>query len=578
MPRSHALLASLSVLSLASPASASNNFGVLTQAVPLTPLPGDVLAPAVELQYSSAAGSSAAGVGWDLPWSTVRLDLREGVPYSSFPDLWDCDPEEWAGRVWLDGFELVPSPKDPLVEQPHACIFRTRPDTFSIAMPIFRPGASRVVHDHPNEQPVAWVVMKPDGGLWWYGDSTPDILTPYRAVSDGSSSAGQRLNTEWKLHHVQDRDGNLTTWHPDELPGAHTGALAKAREVLLGAITWGRPLGDRGAEYAFDAQGDSINGIHHAGLSYSGGGSTGVFQALMADPYNYFPSDIPHYYGLCFDWEERPDRSVSHRTGGAQAQTRRLFQAATAAGIGGLTSHPGCKKFSLGTPSGPGFLRGWRLQYDQGSTGRSRLTRVFPVQGYDGSGQYPGVPANGTVPWSIHNPNLHENPWEFFWTDNAVLDPSGPAVVEVDSDSTWEHDEAFWLDEHWQEGGMPISTMQDIDGNGAPEVIRRTTHREDFPDLEASLGEFVWGQLDLVVGGSVNPSFLVTTHEGDGFSAAQRAVVDPIALQETRDINIVAACAEGGPLEPPGGCESTAPDLPPVDLRSRACPDRVAQA
>ena len=283
------------LLLLVGPARAANNFGVLTQQVPLVPLAGEPLAPEVALQYSSAAGNGAAGVGWDLPWSSIRLDLRGGVPFTSFPEVWDCDPDAWAGRVWLDGCELVPSPDDPLVANPGACVFRTRPDTFAVVMPVFRSGASRVVHDPPSEQPTAWVVARPDGTLWWYGSDTPDILSPYRHVSDGSSARGQRLNTEWRLHHVQDRDGNLTTWHPDELQPAATGALADAREVVLGAITWARPLRNQGAEFAYDAQGDSVQGVHHAGASYQGGGSTGRFQQIMSAPSASFPPEVPHY-------------------------------------------------------------------------------------------------------------------------------------------------------------------------------------------------------------------------------------------------------------------------------------------
>jgi hypothetical protein len=269
---------------------------------------------------------------------------------------------------------------------------------------------------------------------------------------------------------------------------------------------------------------------------------------------------VPHYYGLCFDWEERPDRSVSHRSGEARAQTRRLFQASAVAGIGAISPKPGCKKFGLETPSGPGFLRSWRLQYDQGSTGRSRLTRVFTPPGYDPAGQYPGVPASGSEPWLVGDSDLLENPWEFFWTDNGVLDPGGPAVVEVADDPTWEHDEPFWLEEHWQEGGMPITTLQDINGDGAPELIRHTSEPEDYPDLEASLGETAFGQLDLVAGGSVNASFLIDTHEGDGWSGAFRSLVDPVALLESRDINLVAPCAPGGPLEAPGTCDELPAD------------------
>lgn len=59
-----------------------NNSGAFTYTVPLDVPggPGEVT-PSLALLYSSATGSGNAGFGWQLPYSSIELDLRSGAPW-----------------------------------------------------------------------------------------------------------------------------------------------------------------------------------------------------------------------------------------------------------------------------------------------------------------------------------------------------------------------------------------------------------------------------------------------------------------------------------------------------------------
>jgi hypothetical protein len=109
-----------------------DNSGSFTTQVPFEVPPGPPGGtPSLGLFYSSAAGLGPVGMGWSFPQSSVRLDLKWGVPERWFegPDL--CDPYAFNGRLYIDDHEAVPNPGDPLAPNVDGCVFRTRPDTFS---------------------------------------------------------------------------------------------------------------------------------------------------------------------------------------------------------------------------------------------------------------------------------------------------------------------------------------------------------------------------------------------------------------------------------------------------------------
>jgi hypothetical protein len=235
--RSCPLLAALAAL--AAPAfqpppharAGDGNFGTVTETIAF-PLPEGPpgATPELSLVYSSAAGNGNAGVGASVPWSAIRLDLRDGVPFHSLPESWPCagsgsapsaeEADAWAGRLWLDGTELVAIPQDPVWGGPGRCIFRTRPDSFAAVVPYWPGGGSPALG--PEDllgQPAGFAVIQPDGRIYWYGDDPNRAEPRYRRTTGAAPGAGvpDDLVVQWSLQHVQDRDGNLVSYHPERL-------------------------------------------------------------------------------------------------------------------------------------------------------------------------------------------------------------------------------------------------------------------------------------------------------------------------------------------------------------------------
>lgn len=186
--------------------TARDNSGAASYEIPLEVPPGPAgSTPDLALVYSSAGGLGNAGFGWSLPYSSVHLDQRWGVPIWWLPDGgYDCDPEAWAGRLGLDSMESVPWAGDPLWSRGRRCIYRTRPDTFAAIAPVWRQGpAGPGPITDLDDQPIGWAVLKPDGTVWWYGDDPERGLgapeTTYRRIAPGGSGQSP-IVVEWLLH------------------------------------------------------------------------------------------------------------------------------------------------------------------------------------------------------------------------------------------------------------------------------------------------------------------------------------------------------------------------------------------
>ncbi len=485
-----ALLSSLVLIPLTALGGGSlpaieDNSGAFTYQVPIEVPPGPGgSTPDLALMYSSAGGNGNAGMGWTLPYSSLRLDLKWGVPEYWLPtDL--CDPSEFAGRLYLDGMETVPSTSDPHpAVPPGTCIFRTRPDTFALIVPIWDEGSCGGVADEVSWMPSGFAVVRQDGTAWWYGDEDGCSLD-YRDVAPGAD--GNAVTTEWLLNIVEDRDDNTIRFHPDRDPtrfdplswtepsqtSTHGGC-----DGCLRAVTWAEfdrstpPEGYYGDPAPVEQDGVTVGFDYPEEYAAHAGGLTGSFADFLENPGAFWPEWRPHYYAAMIDWEDRPDVRTSFLTGGARRQDRRIRQVAIGTNAQ-VWRDATTGIVNIDLPEAVEWIRSYRFDYDQGTTGRSRLRRLWTFPGqYDESGVYdPALPSQGDQEWTpsdhVDNPWL-VNPWEFLYSDNSVLDSetwednytSGAAQLELDwvelpfDGPTNEADVAQpWLGSNWQHYG-----------------------------------------------------------------------------------------------------------------------------
>ena len=545
-------LAALVGLVLMGPAVAvggvEGNFGVVTEAVPIELPEGPGLgAPELALVYSAASGYGNAGVGWSLPYSAIRIDLRDGVPAWSFPASYQqaCTNEggDWEARLLLDDMELVPSPDDPVWDGGgQTCVFRTRPDTFTAAVPFWADGSGPGSIQGVADQPVGWAVFHPDGTVWWYGDHPSTSAADRRHSVANEDGAGRAMVTAWYLHHIQDRDGNLISYWPRHVEHVDPRGGAVGVEVGLGAISWAARLSrdDEPGKYGFSPSGDSISGFSTSGGAYSGGGPTGHVQQMLADPGPRFPATPSHYYAVQVDWEPRPDVRSSWLSGTREVQASRPLQLSLARNL--IDIDYGVDGEVLVDVAPPDRIRSWLLQYDSGTTGRSLLRRVWPVLGYQPDGLYAaqGVQADMAGPVDLMASNILQNPWEFEYGDSSVLDPDATAIpADVQE---WDHeDDPFWLQDQFDEGGFAVATLLDITGDGLPDQLQHQASFPTYPDgfspmetAEASTAPFA----DLLAPLESDLHLWVRYNQGDGWSIQVPGPVDPLALYATAYVGL----------------------------------------
>ncbi len=422
-----------------------DNSGTFSMQVPIAVPDGPGgSTPDLSLVYSSAGGSGSAGMGWELPYSSIRLDHRWGVPWYWHGERDECDRYALNGRLFLDDAELVPDDFDPLLgvsedgrpgrrDEP-LCTFRTRPDSFVLIRPVFADGDAG--------QPHGFVVFKPDGTSWWYGDRDPEEGL-YRIRSD-AHDLGQHagdghafvpsITTRWLLHSVMDRDDNTVRFWPDRRPDGLASVPSDPSDRggcdgCLRAVTWGPRV-------RLDPKAPSPPGPAPSPFStYNGGGVTGAFRQALREPARWWPPQEPsHAFFALMDWEPRPDRRVSYATGGQRVADRRLRQVAV--GVHPASVRQQGLRVAVDL-SGATVLRTYRLDYDAGTTARSRLRRVWELPGaYDPSGAYAafGIPFQGTEPWdpATHSGGDLPNPWEFVYSDSATLAGEGDAFALPD--------------------------------------------------------------------------------------------------------------------------------------------------
>jgi|GEM_PF-3492862 len=530
--------------------TASDNSGAFAWQVAIDVPPGPAEAtPALMFAYSSSAGNGEAGVGWSLPYSAIRLDTSWGTPAFWMPGTDLCDPGSFEGRLYLDGAELMPRHTS---DGPTAgvCQLLTRPDTYTSVFPVFGHGECS---GPQSPLPSGFAAVRADGSTWWYGsDEVCD--SPY--VERASDDAGAHP-TRWLLQHVQDRDGNLVTFHPErlrELPDDTDDWWTENRlpasdfggcDGCLRAVTWAERRNDTGSAYGAAPGSAPAYGI-------SAPTQVTRFADFAANPLPFWPQDPDHFYAVQIDWEPRPDIRTSFRTGAARRLDRRIRQIVV---LGDASVRRSNDRVMISGTRSP--IRSYRLDYEAGTTGRSRLTRIWPFPGmYREDGDYGAeigvpLPVNGGSSWlpsSFAEDPRVMNPWEFVWSENSVLLPDWQGEYQLPEEQAvmeFPEDALPWLGAHWREGGYPTISMVDLNGDSLPEIVQ---HNEELPrwhspleGLLDALGSPFIDQLPyapeegVAAPDEADERFWVRWNQGDGFTALVPGPVDPLALQEVGD-------------------------------------------
>lgn len=212
--------------------SASGADGSAGWSIPLevfTP-PARSLSPELTLNYSSTAGNSAFGVGWDLTVATIRRDTRSGVPRYA-------DDDRLTGP---GGSQLLPVGDSRSASQlPFGSGSRRsyRVSTWfeKTTGPAvrFEWWRATVTSDFADE-PTFWIQYSPDGSMSLYGYSAQARLEP----------PGTSLQTaEWCLEETVTARGEhiVWSWRPEDLRGCdategrnHPGVV----NAYLSKVSW----------------------------------------------------------------------------------------------------------------------------------------------------------------------------------------------------------------------------------------------------------------------------------------------------------------------------------------------------
>jgi hypothetical protein len=192
---------------------------------------------------------------------------------------------------------------------------------------------------------------------------------------------------------------------------------------------------------------------------------------------------------------------------------------------------------------------------------------VFRNAGYDATGSYPSVPADGFADFDpAASPQVLVNPWEIVWADNVSLFPAAPALAGPGSPgarSMHHPGDLFWLEEQWQEGGFATAQLADFSGDGMPDQVQHIPSVPPFPNLEGSLVDALLPHVDNSSAPGSDVRLHIRYNRGAfGWSPQVLGPVDPVSLYETRDAQVPVDCDGGGvPDDLPDDCVNSTPEL-----------------
>ncbi|WP_205696105.1 SpvB/TcaC N-terminal domain-containing protein [Conexibacter sp. SYSU D00693] len=160
--------------------------------------------PELTLTYSSTAGSSWVGTGWDLSVGAIEVDKRWGVPRYL--------PDKESETYTLDGAELAPTAV--------RSSFRDRVDGRADFTRRVETEHELVIRHGDSPKDYWWEVHDKSGGVRWYGGK-PDLGGP-----DGERPAGETSGLDEDAV-LRDDDGNIFRW-----------ALSAQRDVYTNVVRY----------------------------------------------------------------------------------------------------------------------------------------------------------------------------------------------------------------------------------------------------------------------------------------------------------------------------------------------------
>ena len=201
---------------------AANNQGDAQVTFPISVPPGRAgVQPDLSLSYSSSAGNSWLGLGWDLSVGSVSVDTRWGVPR--------YNPSQESETYQLNGDQLSPTAVRSTLESRQA---------EKVFQPRVQGSFERIIR-HGTAP----------GNYWWEVTDKNGTTRTYGGTLEGKRDANAILTTNpngtgpgfiWGLKQVRDISGNTVTYFYEKPGGTGVGAAnaALGQELYLSKILY----------------------------------------------------------------------------------------------------------------------------------------------------------------------------------------------------------------------------------------------------------------------------------------------------------------------------------------------------
>ncbi len=203
----------------------ANNQGDAQVTFPISVPPGRAgVQPDLSLSYSSSAGNSWVGLGWDLSVGSVTVDTRWGVPRYS--------PNQESETYQLNGDQLSPTAVRSTLE--------ARSTGDKIFTRRVEGSFERIIRHGDAPGNYWWEVIDKNGTTRTYGGTLDGGGTRDASASLTTHTDGSGPGFIWGLKQVRDISGNTVTYFYDKPGGTGVGAAnaGLGQELYLSKILY----------------------------------------------------------------------------------------------------------------------------------------------------------------------------------------------------------------------------------------------------------------------------------------------------------------------------------------------------
>jgi RHS repeat-associated protein len=372
----------------------ANNQGTAQVALPIRlPKARGAYQPTLRLGYDSGASDGWAGVGWSLSVSSVTVDTKFGVPI--------YDGHE---RYALDGASLVPG-----ADAPGACLDGVPGRLYHARV---EREFKQIVRCGTGPTDFHWEVTDRSGALYVYGATSDKRLT--RPLTTPPQPGALPVIAEWYLDRVIDLNGNLTVYGYD----------FDSRDVATL---------DAGGHADAVAHGEPFTQAYLRTITYTGRAPRTGADALAAVTESG-----------AYRVELRSERSgrvhllrtdvISSARTGFKVLTRRRLGSIAVTLVDGAGTHG---------------IREYRLEYETGNYGKSRLKRIGVYGAWEGGASPPFFYA--------HDLGYHDAPDGEHPEDRPFEEPKPLSFVDGGDDEALSRTESWGFGVHGFVGVGPIA-------------------------------------------------------------------------------------------------------------------------